>query len=476
MNIKTMAFCLIAAVLACPDFSDARDTEVRLSISKKINTKVKVLMPPFTEAHARPDQVSGLRSKILKDMESSGVIVPMHQGELLREAEENDRRQDRVLFANWARFGADALLKVEDNSRVGECDFTATAYALQTQQRLFSKRYKGKAATQKKLVHAMTNDLVMALTGNEGIALSKIAFINDSTGHKELYVMDYDGDNMRRISTDRSLMLYPRWSPDGKDLVAVSYLRSKPNICRIDVARGTRQFISTFPGLNAGASFSPDGKSLALTLSKDGNPEIYVLNLSSGRAQRLTKDRAVDSSPTWSPDGKRIAFASVRDGNEDIYAADISGGNLKRLTDAPADDCYPCWSPDGKTIAFASDRTGAREIHVMTSDGGDPRLLIPNSSHPAWSPDGKRLAYVGWGAENPNQGPRPYMADADGSHAKRLADISLTSSNLSWSPDGKHVVCVGGNAGFQVIDVESGEYRVIGRGSKTAKYPHWRPK
>ncbi len=432
MNIKTMAFCLIAAVLACPDFSDARDTEVRLSISKKINTKVKVLMPPFTEAHARPDQSSGLRSKILKDMEWSGVIVPMHQGELLREAEENDRRQDRVLFANWARFGADALLKVEDNSRVGECDFTATAYALQTQQRLFSKRYKGKAATQKKLVHAMANDLVMALTGNEGIALTKIAFVNDSTGSKELYVMDYDGDNMRRISTDRSLMLYPRWSPDGKDLVAVSYLRSKPNICRIDVARGTRQFISTFPGLNAGASFSPDGKSLALTLSKDGNPEIYVLHLSSGRAQRLTKDRAVDSSPTWSPDGKQIAFVSDRGGTPQIYKMNADGGNQRRISFQGNYNASPAWSPKGDFIAYCTLAGKNFQIYVLDVSAGTVYPVTGDSrsnEDPAWAPDGRHLVYSG--AQNYLS--NLFMIDIYDQHPIQLTNRIGNCVSPSWS-------------------------------------------
>ena len=423
----------ILILLGLASWTVAGQTEVYLNISKQVNPKIKVLVPPFREQVPHPETgASSLRKTMLKDLELSGLITPLHEGEFLAEAQKSDLAADRILFANCARFGAEVLLKVEDFSTQSQRDFQATAYSLRDQNRLMAKRYKAPVAGQKKLVHTMANDLVRTLTGLEGIALSKIAFVSEATGYKELYLMDYDGDNVRRLSTDRSLFLYPRWSPDTRDLVAVSYLRGKPYLCRIRVAQGSRSFLSTFPGLNSGGSYSPDGRSLALTLSKDGNPEIYRLDLVDGSAHRLTRDSFLDSSPTWSPEGSRIAFVSNRSGSPQIYEMNADGTKQHRISLQGGYNTSPAWSPKGDFIAYCTLIGKNFQLYLLdTSSGTTYQITNDDRSNedPAWAPDGRHLVY----SSSKNYRSDIFMIDIYDQHPVQLTRHLGSCVSPSWS-------------------------------------------
>ncbi len=426
---------LVLAIFTGPIF--AAQTEVYLNIAKQANPKVKVIVAPFRERN--PGSAAALRKIVIQDLTLSGALEPNHEGKMLAEAEETDRRADRVLFANWGRFGGAVLIKIEDSSTVNQCDFQVLAFSMQDQSRLLAKRYKAAAAGRKKLAHTMVNDLVKAVTGSEGIALSRIAFVSDATGQKELYLMDYDGDNVRRVSSDRSLLLYPRWSPDGKDIVAVSYLHGKPHICRIGVAKGSRSFVSSFPGLNAGASYNPDGKSLALTLSKDGNPEIYKLDMEDRSAYRLTRDNAVDSSPTWSSDGTRIAFVSNRGGSPQIYVMNSDGSNQRRVSFQGGYNTSPAWSPKGNLLAYCALVGKDFQIHALDVASGTSYPITNNdrsNEDPSWAADGRHIVY----SSAKNYQSDIFMIDIYDQHpiqlTRKLRNCSNPSSSKNFSTGG----------------------------------------
>ncbi len=421
------AACLCACLFLTSSLQ-AKQTEVYLNISKQFNPKIKILVPPF---QGRASEET-LRKILLQDLTFSSVLVPIHEGGMIAEAEQTDRSTGRIQFANWGRFGAEAILKVENFSTAGQSSFQAVAYSMQSQSRVFAKKYSAPAVGQRRLVHAMVNDLIEALTGTEGIALSKIAFISDATGAKELYSMDYDGSNVRRLSSDRSLMLYPHWSPDGKEIVALSYLRGKPNLCRIDVAASTRNFIAAFPGLNTGGAYSPDGKSLALTLSKDGNLEIYRMNLADRSIRRLTNDRALDSSPTWSPDGSQIAFVSDRSGSPQIYVMNADGTGQRRTSNHGGYNTSPAWSPKGNFIAYCTLIGKNFQIFVLDPESGTASQITDNrnsNEDPSWAPDGRHLAY----SSTANYQSDIFMIDIYDQHPIQLTHRLGSCVSPSWS-------------------------------------------
>jgi Tol biopolymer transport system component len=174
---------------------------------------------------------------------------------------------------------------------------------------------------------------------------------------------------------------HPRWSPDGTRIAFASNRDGDFEIYTMnadgtDLRRLTHNPASdSHPG-----SWSPDGRQVAFVSDRDGNPEIYVVNVDGTGETRLTNDPASDSHPAFSPDGMRIAFHSDRDGNREIYVMNADGTGQTRVTNRPADDFDPSWSPDGARIAFATNVDAPPEmfpvgdffdIHTIRPDGSD---------------------------------------------------------------------------------------------------------
>ena len=263
---------------------------------------------------------------------------------------------------------------------------------------------------------------------------AQIAFASDRDGNWEIYVMDTDGRNQRRLTTNRHDDWEPSWSPDGKRIAFTSsearnvwdghpqnVVGGSPQIYVMDADGKNLRRLSNNHFAEWEPSWSPDGKRIAFTSRVGwGNWYIYVMDADGENLRRLGQHEQDGWYPSWSPDGKRIAFISWRDerGKYDIYAMDADGGNQQRLTENPADDLYPSWSPDGERVVFVSDRDGNFEIYVMDADGKNQRRLTRNASpdtDPSWSPDGKRIVFVSTRTGNKEI----YVMNADGARQVR---------------------------------------------------------
>jgi TolB protein len=299
--------------------------------------------------------------------------------------------------------------------------FDATAGA-----QVFGKSYAQPEARARALAHAVADDIVKALTGRPGFASARLAVVGNGTGKKEIYLCDSDGQNLQQLTRDRSISLYPRFSPDGGQIAYTSYMKGFPDVFRIDLASGRRDRIAGYPGLNASACFSPDGRSVALILSKDGNPELYVKNLSSGGLTRVTDTpRAAESSPSWSPDGGRLVYVSDMAGSPQLYVVSRTGGAPRRLTSRGSENVAPNWGPTG-LIAFSSRAGGTYRICVSDDAGADIKTLpldYASWEDPCWAPDGRHLACVR------SQGFRAaiYLVDIMGDEP-----VLLVSGNGDW--------------------------------------------
>ncbi len=137
------------------------------------------------------------------------------------------------------------------------------------------RRYIGSSSVLRQMTHRLADELVFRYTGEQGIARTKIAFVSEQNGGRELYIMDYDGNGPRQVTADGFLNLMPRWSRDRRFLIFTSYQeRTKQHIDMVEVATGKRWTLIALPGLNITPAMSPDGSSLAFATSQDGNTEV----------------------------------------------------------------------------------------------------------------------------------------------------------------------------------------------------------
>src|SRR6185503_3644502 len=131
---------------------------------------------------------------------------------------------------------------------------------------------------------------------------------------KEVYIADYDGANPRRITINRTLNIFPNWSPDVRSIAYTSYRNGAPDILISNIYAGTMEQPMKGVGQNWLPVFSPDGSKIAFVSNRDGNAEIYVANRDGSNLTRVTNNPAIESTPTWSPNGTQIAFTSERTG------------------------------------------------------------------------------------------------------------------------------------------------------------------
>ena len=211
------------------------------------------------------------------------------------------------------------------------------------------------------LAHRIADEIVYQLTGERGIAETKIAYVTRAGQNKELALMDYDGFNQAPLTSLRSIALRPVWSPREPVLAFTSFHLGYPYLWRLgpfNPRQRQPELISAWPGTNSAAAWAPDGETVALTLTYQGDPEIYSVRLGTSHFKRLTDSRGIDTDATWAPSGREIAFSSDREGGVPrIWIMDDQGLNARRLTSGTF-DTQPRWSPRGDTIVFTRRQAG----------------------------------------------------------------------------------------------------------------------
>lgn len=279
------------------------------------------------------------------------------------------------------------------------------------------------------VAHKISDLIYEKLTGEKGLAGTRVAFVAGGGGSWYLAVADVDGQNPQIIVRSGQPIMSPAWSPDGSKLAYVSFEGRRPQIIIQNVYSGARQIVSAAPGINGAPSWSPDGQRLAFTLSKDGNPEIYALGLGSQSPVRLTANGAIDTEPVWLPDGS-IVFTSDRGGSPQLYRIGSGGGAAQRLTFEGDYNARPAVSPDGRYIAMMHRRGGRFHIAVMDLQNRQFRVLTAGGADesPSFAPNGKMIIY--------SNGQRLAAVSVDGAVRQDIV-LRGVARDPAWAPYGR---------------------------------------
>jgi len=288
---------LLAAALVVTSATPLWAPEVRLSIQKGFGEKLIVAVPLFEGDGAGLAGEDDIRDVLSFDLNNSGYFKTVENVEFVDEAEADDRRSGTIDFPEWLALGAEVLVKGEFSA--GPTDFAveATVYDLAQGQPIFGRRYIGVPAQWRGAVHRLVDDIVQRLTGERGIATSKIAFVSNATGTKEIYVMDYDGENRKRITKDNTIAVYPAWFPDGSELV----------FCRAPAKD------AWFEGMSD-PKFANDPEELPIKY------DLYRIPFNEGKGgtavpvEGASHNGMSNTFAKVSPDGKWIVFTKCRNG------------------------------------------------------------------------------------------------------------------------------------------------------------------
>jgi TolB protein len=309
---------------------------------------------------------------------------------------------------------------------------------------VIGKVYRGDAtqAQVRIFAHQFADEIIGKLSGGlPGIATTQIAFVSNRSGNKEIWAMDYDGENQHQLTELHTIALTPRWSPDATRIAFTCYARPGTSsvltaqICVYSTLTNRLIAWPRFRGTNSSPAWSPDGSQLMFMSSMLGNPELFITDASGQHPKRLTYSNGANTSPSWNPKtGQQVAFVSDRGGIPQLYIMDKDGSNQVKV-DLP-DMGYvidPAWSPNGQLVAFSWRRpNGNYDLYVMevathqlvelTRDAG-------RNERPSWAPDGRHLVF-----ESTRTGTRQiWTMLADGTEPRQLTTQGQNESP-NWSP------------------------------------------
>ena len=429
-----MGFVVLAVCAASPD--------ARAVVTGQIfgpgSQSFPIAVVPLKNQGGDPDGALGKTfARVLsRDLDLSGYFKLIDPRTFIEDPQTSGITAPEIDFVGWAALGAQELAKG---------GITVEGDRVTIEVRLFDvpgrkdvpevgKRLTASRADVPRMAHRFADGLLEFLTGERGPFDSQIVFTSTRGGRgllKELYLWTFDRDDPVRLTNEQTLMVSPRWRPDGRAVLFTSWKQHQPRLFLFDFAtrRVSRLFASNAVMLVG--EWSPDGSKLLVAREDGGNTDIFLLDRSGAVIRQLTDHWAVDVSPTWAPDGQRFAFCSSRAGSPQIYVMGIDGSGLRRVSSVGSYNTSPAWSPKGDRIAYTTRAGGGFQVVVVGADGTGGKTVTSQGSNedPSWAPDGRYLVF----SSSRGGGKHLALADRDGRMQRELTRGTADDTSPAWS-------------------------------------------
>ncbi len=403
-----------------------------------------IAIPVFPTDADRPTRASAgstaalgraMADVITADLRNNGLFKPAGPEALPQPSFGQVQAPD---FGVWSGRGAEMLVHgyvraAEDGNLTVGCYL----YDVALRQQLVKGGWVVSPAEWRRAAHKCADLVYSRLSGESPFFDSKVAYIAE-TGPKNrrmkrLAIMDSDGANHRYITTGQSIALTPRYSPDYKSILYLSYFNGFPRIYAYEIASGKQRLITQSKNPTFAPRWSPDGKWVLYSMAIGGNTDIYrVPAAGGGEAQRLTNTPGINIGGSYSPDGSRIVFESDRSGAQQVYVMNADGSNQQRISFFGGRAATPEWSPRGDQIAFTY-IAGDFKIAVMSPAGANMRTLTNGwqDEAPTWAPNGRIIQF--FRTEKNSGRASIWQVDLTGRNERKLP-TPVDASDPAWGP------------------------------------------
>jgi TolB protein len=335
-------------------------------------------------------------------------------------------RGSEQLIEGFVRVGADGnltigcyLYDVGDSSEITRLGFVV------------------KPGDWRRAAHKCSDSIYSKVTGEKPFFDSRIAYIAE-TGPKgnrikRLAIMDSDGANHKFITSGQSTALTPRYSPNYRSILYLSYTDGNPRIYVYDVASGRQRLITASKNPTFAPRWSPDGQTILYSMAIAGNTDVYKISASGGGTPiKLTSAPGIDVGGSFSPDGRQIVFESDRSGSQQVYVMNADGSNQRRISFGSGRYATPEWSPRGDLIAYTR-IAGDFRVGTMRPDGSGERLLTNSwqDEAPTWAPNGRVIQFFRTAKNSGKTG--VWQVDLTGRNERQLP-TPVDGSDPAWGP------------------------------------------
>ena len=179
------------------------DSDIFVELSKETRSEVNIAVPEFVSLGTGVDESLGSKGRDIleNDLRLFELFVPVARN-VYSELEKNDDQSERVDYSAWSELGVQWLIKGQyQKSLTGDkYKFVFRLYDVVNEQFLVGKRYQGKKSFMRKIMHRFADEVIEQLTGKQGVAETRLAFLSPTRQGKEMYAVDFDGANVKKLT------------------------------------------------------------------------------------------------------------------------------------------------------------------------------------------------------------------------------------------------------------------------------------
>ncbi|MFC0340883.1 Tol-Pal system beta propeller repeat protein TolB [Paracoccus niistensis] len=449
-SLTRLSLALAAAVVlagpaaaqdaAAPPVLPAAEDEgpLRIEITGGQVEAMPIAIAPFFDEGGAADMAARIQEVVTADLTGTDLFREIPASAHVARPSGFD---DPVAYPDWRAINAEALILGSVAVRDGQVTARFRLFDVFSGQPLGDgMQFDAPEAGWRRVAHKLADQVYARITGEGPYFDSRVTFVSE-TGPKDarlkrIGIMDYDGANPIWVTDDSALVVSPRFSPDGSQLLYTSFGNGMPQVMLMDVATVQSRPLKQEAGtMSFAPRFSPDSRWIVYSREKGGNTDIWQMDVATGAERPLTETAAIETSPSFSPDGRQIVFESDQSGTQQIYVMPADGSaEPARISFGEGSYGTPAWSPTSDLIAFTKRNGDKFHIGVMRPDGTEEKLLTESflDEGPTWAPNGRVVMFT---RQTPGGDgtPRLHSVDVTGRNMRPLS-IEGAASDPDWGP------------------------------------------